>query len=132
MTSMIDSATKACEQFNSTIISVFPQFICKSVVKQNLGLHVVVEFANVKSAQECASGILMNASGHMRFMIHLCDNRGKELSPGEAVEIEILMMHYKAKQAGLKFRKIKGKTPEEAMEKLAAWFEKNKNILESI
>ena len=68
----------------------------------------------------------------MRFMMHLSDNRGKTLADGSPVEIELLNWSIPYKSDVIKYRKIKGKSPEEAMQKLFKWFEKNAEAIHSL
>lgn len=128
LTTAIESATAAAEAFNAQMKKLFPGFLSRAVVKNILGKVVQIEFANVADASECPSGILMNATGHMRFLMQMCDSRGQVLP---TFDIDQLMRGY-PRDKGPKFRKIKGKTPEAALKKLAEWFEKNKTVIHSL
>lgn len=124
----IESATIGAEAFNAQIKTVFPNFIAKAVVTNVLGKVVKVEFANVASVEDAPSRILMNCTGHMRFLLQLCNSKGDALP---VFEIDQLIRGY-SRDKGPKFRKIKGKTPAEALKKLAEWFEKNKEVINAL
>ena len=126
------AATKAAEDFNASMRELFPNYLANASVSNNLGPSLTVTFANVSSADEAPNRILMNASGYMRFMMHLCDNRGAVLPEGSPVEIELLNWSLPYRSNALKFRKIKGKTPAEAMQKLLKWFEKNAEAIHAL
>jgi hypothetical protein len=93
---------------------------------------MTITFANVGCASEAPNSILMNATGYMRFMMHLCDNRGQVLPEGSPVEINLLTWSIPYRSEVIKFRKIKGKTPAEAMQKLFKWFEKNAEAIRGL
>lgn len=131
MSELIKSAETGCESFNQSMKSIFPNFLAVARVKKILGNVVVAEFANVASAADAPNGIIMNATGHMRFMMHLGDSQG-DYPDGTPVEIGLLMWTHHVRDAGVKFRKIKGKTPAEALEKLAAWFKKNADAINTL
>lgn len=124
----VESATNAADAFNARMKELFPTFIARAAVKNLLGKVVQVEFANVSSVDEAPSRILLNCSAHMRFLMQMCNGRGEALA---VFEIDQLMRGY-SRDKGPKFRKIKGKTPEDALKKLAIWFEKNKDIINSL
>ena len=128
----IENIQKACESFNQSIATLFPAFMCKAVLTNNLGPSITVTFANVASVQDAPHGILMNASGYMRFMMHLTDNRGNTLPEGSPVSIELLTWNIPHKSDKLKFRKINGKSVDEALSKLLAWFGKNAEAIKSL
>ena len=71
-----------------------------------------------------------NATGQMRFMMHL--NGNSQHNVANSFDIELLSWSHHLRNAGVKFRKIKGKTPAEALQKLAAWFEKNAETIKAI
>lgn len=129
---IIENANKSAEHFNASITSLFPSYMAKAAVSTNLGGALVIEFANVASVEDAPNGIILNATGHMRFMMHLSDNRGKTLADGSPVEIELLTWSIPYKSEVIKYRKIKGKSPEEAMQKLFKWFEKNAEAILSL
>lgn len=129
---IIEKANKAAEQFNAAMAELFPSYIAKAVVSTNLGGALVASFANVASAEDAPNKILMNASGYMRFMMHLTDGRGKTLADDAPAEIELLTWSIPYKSEVIKYRKIKGESPEEAMQKLFKWFEKNAEAIRSL
>ena len=125
----VADAAEGCEVFNAKMKTIFPNFIAKAYPKKLLGENVGIEFANVADKSECSSGIVMNASGFMRFMMQLNHNNVNTVA--ESFDIELLTWNHEARNV-LKFRKIKGKTPSEALKKLAAWFEKNAETIKAI
>lgn len=125
----VANAAEGCEIFNTKMGELFPLFIVLARPRKLLGDNVQIEFANVSDRSQCVNGILMNASGHMRFMMQLNENSTHTIA--KSFDIELMMWHPKANSV-LKFRKIKGKTPAEALQKLAIWFEKNAEIIKSI
>ena len=129
---IIENANKAAKQFNEDMDSLFPSYMIKAIASPNLGGALVITFANVASAEDAPNKILMNASGYMRFMMHLTDNKGKTLVDGSPVEIEVLNWSIPYNSEVIKYRKIKGKSPEEAMRKLFKWFEKNAEAIRSL
>lgn len=128
MMTTIDTAEHACHAFNQKMKTIFPNFKAVAVTRNILGKVVAIEFANAASREDCPSGILMNASGYMRFLMGLSDSKG---NPVEAFELDMVIRGYN-RDIGPKFRKIKGKTPEDSLLKLAAWFEKNKDCINSL
>lgn len=126
----ITNAAEGCEVFNTGIAKLFPNWLAKARPYKCLGDNVTVDFYNVASKDECASGILLNASGQMRFMMHLNNRTPNDLA--ESFDIELLSWSHHLRNAGLKFRKIKGKTPTEALQKMLVWYEKNAEIIKSV
>lgn len=129
MSAIIESATIGTEEFKTKMAEIFPTFMVAANVRNLLGACVVVEFINAASLDDLPSRIALNATGHMRFMMHLSNSKGV-LADGTPVEIELLT--WACRQSGIKFRKIKAKTPAEALQKLAAWFAKNADIINSL
>ncbi|MNN61060.1 hypothetical protein D3C81_1762760 [compost metagenome] len=72
----------------------------------------------------------MNASGYMRFLMQL--NGNSQHTVAKSFDIEQGIGSYQLRDKGVKFRKIKGKTPAEALQKLAAWLEKNADAIKSL
>lgn len=128
---LIKSAETGIETFNADIKKIFPNFLSLAQLRHGLGHHVTVDFYNVADRSECASNILDNATGQMRFMMHLSNGRGT-LPDGSPVSIDLLTWAYQLRNAGLKFRKINAKTPAEALAKLVKWFDKNREIILSV
>jgi hypothetical protein len=126
----VANAAEGCEAFNTGIKQLFPTFLAKARPYKSLGDNVVIDFYNVADKSECASGILLNATGQMRFMMHL--NGNSQHNVANSFDIELLSWSHHLRNAGLKFRKIKGKTPAEALQKMLAWYEKNAEIIKSV
>lgn len=129
---IVENAKQAAEDFKTSMAKIFPNYIAGASVSDNLGPAMTISFANVGCASEAPNSILMNASGYMRFMMHLCDNCGNVLPEGPPVEIKLLMWSIPYRSEVIKFRKIKGKTPAEAMQKLVKWFEKNAEAIRGL
>lgn len=127
MTTLIEQAQAEVIRFNDAMVKEFPSCMSKASVMTNLGGSVLIEFANVQSKEQAPSGILMNCTRHMKFMIHLSTDFGKALPVDSAVEVELLNWHFECKKAGLKFRKIKAKNITEALPKFLDWFQKNED-----
>lgn len=126
----VANAAEGIQAFNNKMEQVFPFFIARAYPRKLLGDNVEIEFANVASRDDCASKILMNASGYMRFLLQLNGNSSGTVA--KTFEIQQGIGSWQLREAGLKFRKIKGKTPAEALQKLAVWFEKNADIIKAI
>ena len=126
----VTNAAEGCEVFNAGIAKLFPEWLATARPYKLLGDNVTIDFYNVKNRDECANGILLNATGQMRFMMHL--NGNNQTSLATSFDIELLSWSYHLRNAGLKFRKIKGKTPAEALQKLLTWYEKNADIIKSV
>lgn len=68
----------------------------------------------------------------LKFVMHLSDNFGNLPNEKESFAIELLSMGYRAKDNGLKYRKITSKSPELAVKKLIDWITKNETIIKSV
>lgn len=64
------------------------------------------------------NGIFENAYAHCKFLVHRNVAKNK-------FEIEMVSCDREAYKDGLKYRKISGKTLDEAMKKFEGWVEKN-------
>ena len=125
---LIENATLACEAFNRNMKALFPNFTAEAKLHNTLGPHVSVVFADVASEKEAPHGIIRNAKCYMLFMMHLSDNFGNPLADDSKVSIEQLTSNSRS----VKYRKISGKTPEDAMQKLLKWFQKNADTINSL
>lgn len=123
----VANAAEGCEAFNAKLKQLFPNFLSKAYPRKILGDNVQIVFANVADKSECSSGILMNASGYMSFFMQL---NGSQHTVARSFDIEL--QTWNGCRGVLTFRKIKGKTPAEALQKLAAWFEKNQEAIKAI
>lgn len=124
----VTNAAEGCEVFNTKLKELFPNFLAKAYPRKILGDNIQIVFANVADKSQCSSGILMNASGYMSFFMQL---NGSQHTVARSFDIELQTWHGASREV-LKFRKIKGKTPAEALQKLAVWFEKNAEIIKAI
>lgn len=129
-TETVENATKACAEFNAKMAVIFPGYIAKAMMTNIIGPCVLIEFANVPTVKDAPSGIIQNASVHIRLLCSLFGANRKDLSVYEIDGSKSIGRDLK--EAGAKFRLIKAKTPAEALEKLAAWFEKNQSAINSI
>lgn len=79
--------------------------------------NVHILYANAATKEDCASGILENDPAFMLFAI---------FDDGDGFAIEAPTTHSRVlKNAGVKFRKIKGATEMACAIKLVEWFKKN-------
>lgn len=120
---------KAAELFNKQMADMFPDFWALSRNSQNLGAAQGFTFICLKDPKDSPQGIIQNAPGYMSLMMSLSDSRGNSLKLGDKVDIELLTWDYHLKKYQFQFRKISGKSPQEATKKLLAWFQKNQQAL---
>ena len=93
------------------------------VRKRNiLGENIYVLYTHFSNALQCANGILENDPAFMHFCI---EQVGKDW----VIEHPVMHSYKLVREHGLKFRKIRGKTEQEAAEKLVKWFAKNQDII---
>ena len=123
----VANAAEGCDVFNVKLKELFPNFMAKAYPRKILGDNIQIVFANVADKSQCSSGILMNASGYMSFFMQL---NGSQYTVARSFDIEL--QTWNGCRGVLTFRKIKGKTPAEALQKLAAWFEKNQEAIKAI
>ena len=119
----IQAATQA-------ISEMFPNRYIKIVEFTSIGASCIqVEFANGDSST-APNNIILNHNAHMRFF---CSAVDASLKGADALkhpqDIERIISHYKLRDAGLKFRKIKGKNAEDALGKLVKWFANNQALI---
>lgn len=123
----VANAAEGCEVFNVKLKELFPKFTAKAYPRKILGDNIQIVFANVADKSECPSGYLMNARGYMAFFMQL---NGSQHTVARSFDIEL--QTWNGCRGVLTYRKIKGKTPAEALQKLAAWFEKNAEAIKAI
>lgn len=123
----VANAAEGCDVFNVKLKELFPNFMAKAYPRKILGDNIQIVFANVADKSQCSSGILMNASGYMSFFMQL---NGSQYTVARSFDIEL--QTWNGCRGVLTFRKIKGKTPAEALQKLAVWFEKNQEAIKAI
>ena len=75
-----------------------------------------------QTVEESENKIIENAYAFSKFIIHKNDQKNK-------YEMEMLTVDYKARNDGLKFRKISGKTLDEVYSKFSVWMTKNETYL---
>ena len=117
---------KAMDQFNSDMAKEFPaaKFTARASTAP-LGGGIVFVFAVIPT--KAAKGVeLLNAPAHSKYMMHLTDNSGKRV-PMSKFSIASIMG-----KTPVKFRKITGKSPTDAVKKMVDWFKKNKSDFEGL
>lgn len=124
---IVKNAENAVAYFNNEIAEMFPDYMVKAFYKDNLGPHIHIEFFNVSSKDEAPNKILLNTD-YMKLMMHLCDGGGR-LVDMDKFSIELVSRAHTYRNAGIKYRKINGKSPMDAMSKLVKWFEKNHDAI---
>ena len=72
----------------------------------------------------------LNAKFSIKCMMHLADDSGR-LKPKDKFDLELNQMSYRARDKGLKFRKISGKSPMECATKFMAWVKKNIDVIKA-
>lgn len=78
-----------------------------------------------------ANNIPENSPSFMKFIMHLSNGSGRHVDV-EKVSFEKLIMNYELGDAGVKYRKISGKSILGASEKLLKWVEKNSESIKSV
>tara|TARA_Y100000310_G_scaffold265162_1_gene276053 strand:- start:879 stop:2543 length:1665 start_codon:yes stop_codon:yes gene_type:complete len=117
---------KAKDQFNSDMAKEFPaaKFTARAFTAP-LGGGIVFEFAVIPTKD--AKGVdLRNAPAHSIYIMHLTDNRNNRI-PMSKFSIASIMG-----KTPVKFRKIIGKSPTDAVKKMVDWFKKNKSDFEGL
>ena len=117
---------KAMDQFNSDMAKEFPaaKFTAKASTAP-MGGGIVFEFAVIPIKD--AKGVdLLNAPAHSKYMMHLTDNKNNRI-PMSKFSIASIMG-----KTPVKFRKITGKSPTDAVKKMVDWFKKNKIDFEGL
>jgi len=85
-----------------------------------LGTSFVVDFHE----KEYQNNIIQNSDFRIHLMMHLANSRGEYIAMSN-FEFEKLTFGTKVSNAGVTYRKIKGKSPMDAAKKVVAWFKKN-------
>lgn len=124
---IIDNAKNAVAYFNNEIAEMFPDYMVKAIYKDNMGPHIIVEFYNVASKDEAPNKILMNTD-FMKLIIHLYDGAGRVVDM-DKFSVELVSWGHRFKPNNIKYRKINGKSPMDAMDKLIKWFAKNEDAI---
>ena len=118
--------SKAIDQFNDDMAKEFPKekFTARANVSP-LGGGIAFEFG-VIPAKDAKGVDLLNAPAHSKFMMHLTDNKNK------AVPMSKFSIGHIMGRLPVKFRKVTGKSPTDAVKKLVDWFKKNKRDFEGL
>lgn len=117
----IREANEAAEFFNQRIAEIFPNAaVAKAVLSGNLADAIYFRIA-VDNFQ-----VTINNARTYTLASMFITNQLRQVY--SKYSIEVLSMKYLLKEAGVKFRRIEAKTPMQAVIKLLAWFEKNKEL----
>ena len=118
--------SKAIDQFNDDMAKEFPKekFTARAVTAP-MGGGITFVFAVIPTKD--AKGVdLLNAPAHSKFMMHLTDNKNK------AVPMSKFSIGHIMGRLPVKFRKVTGKSPTDAVKKMVDWFKKNKSDFEGL
>lgn len=121
------SEEKAKELFRKEMQKKFPEHLV-NVRKAPLGGGIVFAFANISKKDSKDNISFLNAPFKFSAIMHLTDGGGNRV-PMSKFSIEVLTMGRGFKKNGIKFRKITGKSPEDAVKKLLKWFDKAKSTI---
>lgn len=118
---------EAVALFNKEIFKIFPKktFNAAAAFKRNLGYAIVLDV----SEKNVANNIIQNADQRVHLMMHLSGSSGQDAFIQPEYSFEKLSVSTKLSNAGVVYRKIKGKTPLDAVKKVLAWFKKNKETI---
>ena len=118
--------SKAIDQFNDDMAKEFPKekFTARANISP-LGRGIAFEFG-VIPAKDAKGVDLRNAPAHSKFMMHLTDNKNRAV-PMSKFSVEHIMG-----RLPVKFRKVTGKSPTDAVKKVVDWFKKNKRDFEGL
>lgn len=127
----IKTGAKAAE---AKIKALFPDFMVTSSMQKILGVELGrISFANVSSTNDAPNRIINNVVGYMTFTLDPTDSRGKLPETQTSFTIEAIQFNKRELKAnGVTFRKITGKTPSEAWNKLYLWFKKNRDAIQNL
>ncbi|WAX21428.1 hypothetical protein [Stenotrophomonas phage RAS14] len=98
--------------------AIFPTSGIRVIQRVFIGeSNIHIRYTNARTDENCMAGYYENDPAYMLFSIEY---------DGEGFYIEAPSTHSNVlKNAGVKFRKIKGATEKACADKLAAWFKKN-------
>ena len=132
----LEDAKRSTEYFDNEMEKIFPR---KSYIRDarmpkynpdfgasNFGAAVDITFAD-----RDWKVTIHNSDIHLSFTMHLTDRGGRVPETMEKFVIDG-QVSYQMKNEGIKYRKISGKSPMDAMKKLVAWFKKNKDAIQTI
>lgn len=122
---IISNSQNASEFFNTEMSKDFNEddFFYKAQVTKILGSVLTISFYD-----KHAKVTRHNSPVLIDLMMHLTDNKGKLVNK-DSFELELTTMSHNLKNAGVKFRKIKGKTPTEVIKKALMWFRNNSPLI---
>lgn len=128
----MSDAINACEVLAERLKGLFGNNFTVTVIAPNqrsFGKTIEVSIYNVPSDSTHLQRL--NAAMSIRLMMHLENDYGKQTDM-TAFSFDLLGMSYQVKKAGLKYRKISGKSPMQASVKLLEYFTKNVDIMTSL
>lgn len=104
------------------------RYVVQARYQKNLGSSILLMLHHDKPANKIPD----NSPVHMKIMMHLSSNFGKDVDLSQ-VSWEFLTGHFKQRKAGINFRKINSKKSiDDATNKLIDWFKKNKSKMDSL
>lgn len=119
--SSVEDAKHAAEMFNTEISKSFgDDFVVKARIANILGTTLVVDFYD-----KHAKVTRHNSPVNINFLMGL----PKEGKTQDKFDIDLTTFSTELKNNGLKYRKISGTSPSDAVKKLISWFHKNKSVI---
>ena len=123
----LSDATDAANWLTDKLADYFDSsYYAKAYISNNLGPSLNVHILNVPPS--ASSLERSNAKMRVSFMMHLAGGNGRVVAK-DKFELELLQMSYQVRDAGIKYRKIAGKSPMEVARKFFEWVKKNESIL---
>lgn len=118
----IADAKEAVDKFNSEMAKIFPEQKFKSIARV---ANIVGEVVAITFLDRKWKVTRHNATIQFEAMMHFDGRKG----PMEKFSIESTIHSRELTKAGVKYRKISGKTPSQAFDKLLKWFKKNSKAI---
>lgn len=126
--SLAQAAANTLNQRLSEILG--PQYVIRATASR-FGLNVSSIYLHVHGINP-AHNIPENSPVQQKYMMHLCDGFGRP-TDHTSVSFEQISASYHLRRNNIKFRKITStKSITEAVDKLIAWFDKNKSKLDTL
>lgn len=123
-----DDAKKSVDIINDALERLFPNKYGKAFIGHGLGIDITLKCApNMYTEGAVANNISENDPGYLAFIMHV----DSDMSRGKYSFESLGLMKTRdiAERGGKKYRKISGKTIEEASRKLVKWLESNKDAI---
>lgn len=120
---ILDDAQKAVDKFNKDMSKMFPEkeWLVKAKLVKMLGWSITIDFAD-----RDWKVTIHNSDYHLQMMMHLNDALEKGATD---FTFDSNMQASRLTNAGVKYRKVKGKSVDDAFKKLLAWFKKNEKLI---